>query len=126
MILKALRNGIGFVIPAAAHAAMQAAAVPNYSMTPRRLGASLSVLIALVAVVMGWRALGRAANARRGALAALVLGPLSLVGGALVVVTAQGGLGTGNGLAGGVVAIMVGVIGMTLGGVALRRSRTTG
>ena len=42
---------------------------------------------------------------------------------ALVVATADGGLGTGNGLAGGIVAMMVGLIGMALGGLALARSR---
>jgi hypothetical protein len=47
-----------------------------------------------------------------------------LIGG-LVVATADGGLGTGNGLAGGVVAMVVGLIGMALGGLALARSRRT-
>jgi hypothetical protein len=37
-----------------------------------------------------------------------------------------GRIGTGNGLAGGVVAMMVGLIGMALGGLALSRSRRTG
>jgi hypothetical protein len=39
--------------------------------------------------------------------------------------TADGGLGTGNGLAGGAVAVIVGLIGMALGGLALSRSRRT-
>ena len=56
---------------------------------------------------------------------ALVLGPIGLVIGGLVVATADGGLGTGNGLAGGIVAMMVGLIGMALGGPALARSRRT-
>jgi hypothetical protein len=54
---------------------------------------------------------------------ALVRGPIALVGGGLVVATANGGLGTGNGVGGGVVAMLVGLIGMTLGGLALARSR---
>ena len=57
---------------------------------------------------------------------ALVLGPIGLVIGGLVVATADGGLGTGNGLGGGIVAMMVGLIGMALGGLALIRSRRTG
>jgi hypothetical protein len=56
---------------------------------------------------------------------ALVLGPIGFFVGGLVVITAEGGLGTGNGLAGGVVAMMVGLIGMALGGLALARSRRT-
>jgi len=62
---------------------------------------------------------------RRGAIVALVLGPIALLIGGLVVGTADGGLGTGNGLAGGVVAMMVGLIGMALGGLAFARSRRT-
>jgi hypothetical protein len=54
---------------------------------------------------------------------ALVLGPIGLVIGWLVVATADGGLGTGNVLGGGIAAMMVGLIGMALGGLALARSR---
>jgi len=57
---------------------------------------------------------------------ALVLGSIGLVIGGLVVATADGGLGTGNGLGGGIVAMIVGLIGMALGGLALTRSRRTG
>jgi hypothetical protein len=53
------------------------------------------------------------------------MGPIGLVIGGLVVATADGGLGTGNGLGGGVVAMVVGLIGMALGGLALVRSRRT-
>ena len=65
-------------------------------------------------------------NRRRGAIVALVLGPIGLVIGGLVVATADGGLGTGNGLGGGIVSMMVGLIGMALGGLALSRSRRSG
>ena len=116
-------------------AAQQAAAQPlvnPYAMTPRRIGASLTFLVALIGAVVGGRALARAAGRigsagrPRDAIVALVLGPVSLISGVLVVATAKGGLGTGNGLAGGVVAIVVGLIGLTLGGLALARSRRTG
>jgi hypothetical protein len=107
-------------------------AVNAHTLTPRRIVASLTVAVALVGAVIGGRALARAArrigdaSGRRGAVAALVLGPIGLGGGGLVVATAKGGLGTGNGLGGGVVAMMVGLIGMTLGWLALARSRRTG
>jgi hypothetical protein len=58
-------------------------------------------------------------------MVALVLAPIGLVIGGLVVATADGGLGTGNGLGGGVVAMMVGLIGIALGGLALARARRT-
>lgn len=122
----ALVVGIGLAAPAAAHASVQPAVVSAYTLTPRRVGASLAVVMALIGAVIGGRAVARAANGRRGAVMALVLGPTGLVGGGLVVATAKGGLGTGNGLAGGVVAMMMGLIGMTLGALALARSRRTG
>jgi hypothetical protein len=37
-----------------------------------------------------------------------------------------GGFGTGNGRAGAIVALVVGLIGMNLGGLGLARSRRTG
>jgi Family of unknown function (DUF6223) len=128
----ALVVGIGLAAPAAAHASVQSAAVSAYTLTPRRIGASLAAVVSLIGAVIGGRALalaaGRidAANGRRGAVVALVLGPIGLVSGGLVVAAAKGGLGTGNGLGGGVVAMTVGLIGMTLGGLALARSRRTG
>jgi hypothetical protein len=51
------------------------------------------------------------------------MGPIGLIIGGLVVGTADGGLGTGNGLGGGIIAMLVGLIGMALGGLALARSR---
>ena len=108
------------------HASAQNAAVNPYTLTPRRTGASLAVVVALIGAVIGGQALARAANGRRGAIVAMVLGSIGLVIGGLVVATAKGGLGTGNGLGGGVVAMVVGLIGMTLGVLALARSRRTG
>jgi hypothetical protein len=42
------------------------------------------------------------------------------------VATADGGVGTGNGLGGGVVAMMVGLIAAGIGGLDLARFRRTG
>jgi hypothetical protein len=52
------------------------------------------------------------------------MGPIGLVVGILIVATADGGLGTGNGIAGGYLAIVVGLIGMALGGLALAQGRS--
>lgn len=43
-----------------------------------------------------------------------------------MVATANGGPGTGNGIVGGVVAMIMGLVGMTFGGLALARFRRTG
>jgi hypothetical protein len=90
-----------------------------------RIGAILAIAAGLTGAVVGGLALVRSTvgSRRRGAIMALVLGPIGLVIGGLVVATADGGVGTGNGLAGGVVAILVGLIGMALGGLAFTRSR---
>jgi hypothetical protein len=115
----------GLAAPAAAQVSGQPAAT-IYTMTPERIAASTAAVVGLIAAVVGGLALVRAVRGignrgRRGAIVALVLGLTGLVIGALVVATADGGVGTGNGVAGGVVAMMLGLIGTALGGLALAR-----
>jgi hypothetical protein len=124
-------GAFGLAAPAAAHASAQSAAAPVYSMTPERIAASTAAVVGLIGAVIGGLALARSVRrignrGRRGAVVALVLGPIGLALGGLVVATADGGVGTGNGVAGGVVAMVVALIGMTLGGLALARSRRAG
>ena len=56
---------------------------------------------------------------------ALLTGLIAMVNGGLNLAVATGGAGTGNGVVGGAVALVLGLIGMTLGGMALARSRRT-
>ena len=56
---------------------------------------------------------------------ALVLGLISVVVAGLHAANSAGGFGTGNGLAGAIVALVLGLIGLVLGGLALARSRRT-
>jgi hypothetical protein len=123
-----LMVGLGLAEPVAAQASGQASA-NAYTMTPKRFVASGGVAAGLVGAAIGALALtrsaGRAGVGRRKGIAALVLGPIALVMGGLVVATADGGIGTGNGLAGGIVAIVVGLIGTAAGALALVRSRHT-
>ncbi|MGR6318971.1 DUF6223 family protein [Micromonospora soli] len=113
--------------PAAAHGLAQPATV--YGWTPERIWGSAAALLALVGVVIGGLALarpaGRIGNRGRGAIVALVAGLIAVVNGGLVVVTADGGLGTGNGIAGGYLALVIGLIATVLGWLALARSRRT-
>lgn len=94
-------------------------AVSAFELSAGRLGALIAAVIGLIGIVMGARALVR--KARGSARVALALGPISGVIGALVVATAGGGLGTGHGLGGGVVAMVLGLIGTALGALALAR-----
>jgi Family of unknown function (DUF6223) len=127
-MFRALRHQcvvlIAIAAPAVAHAG-QSDAVGVYTLSAGRIGAIVSVLVGLVGAISGGLAVARSqrGNPRRRAILALVLGPISMLAGGFVVVTAGGGLGTGHGLGGGVVAMMVGLIGVALGGLALARSR---
>jgi hypothetical protein len=128
LLATGLLVGAGLAAPAA-QVSTKPAAVSAYTFTSKRILASSAAAAALVSAVIGGLALARSAGrigtgtGRRGAIVALVLGPIGLVVGGLVVATADGGLGTGGGLAGGVVAVIVGLVGMTLGALALARSR---
>jgi Family of unknown function (DUF6223) len=104
------------------------AATTVYGPTSRRLWATTSGALALVGVLVGGLALVRSVRrighgGRRGAIVALVTGPIAAVNGGLVLALATGGPGSGNGVVGGAGALVLGLMGMTFGGLALRRSR---
>ena len=97
-------------------------------LTPRRLWATTVAVLALIAVVIGSLALrqsGRIGRSNVGMrpIVALVAGLIAVVNGALNLTMATGGPGTGNGVIGGAAALVLGLIGMVLGGLALARSR---
>jgi hypothetical protein len=139
-----MKRTFGFVLAALAgaaifaglvHAVLVAAHVSEpagttvYGLTLRRLWATAVTALALLGVVIGGLALARPASrfgiasGGLGAIVALVAGPLAAVNGALVLAVADGGPGTGNGVVGGAGAVVLGLIAMSLGGLALARSR---
>lgn len=93
-----------------------------YTFSAGRIGASTAALVALAGLVIGVLALVRKRNERKGSVIALITGAFGIALGGLVVVTAGGGLGTGNGLGGGFVAIIFGVAGIVVGWLARRRA----
>ncbi|GAB1819757.1 DUF6223 family protein [Herbidospora sp. RD11066] len=97
--------------------------VGAYTLTGGRVWSLVAALVALAGAVMGGLALSRAPRDRRGTVVALVTGPVGVVVGGLVVATAEGGPGTGSGIVGGVVALVLGLIATTLGTLAMARNR---
>src|SRR5262249_60701859 len=78
--------------------------------------------------VIGCVALYRAARhigdyGRRGAIVALVLGPIGAINGGLGLAIATGGPGSGNGGVGGAAALVLGLLGTGLGGGVVANSR---
>jgi hypothetical protein len=94
-----------------------------------RLVPTAAAVLGLVGVVAGGLALARSARSagsRPAAVTALLAGAGAAAVGALHAAASAGGLGTGNGLAGAVVAVVLGGAGLVLGGLALARTRRTG
>ena len=126
----ALIGVFGLAAPTAGQVSDQSPTVTVTTLTPERIVASAAAVVGLIGAIIGGLALLRSVrrignSGRRGAIVALILGPISLVTGGLIVATADGGLGTGNGIAGGFVAIALSLIGMALSGLALARSHRT-
>jgi len=89
-----------------------------------RLVPTAAAVLGLAAVIVGGLALARPIRGSR-PVAALVLGLVSAVVGGLHAANAAGGLGTGNGLAGALIAVVLGLIGVGLAGLALTRTRSS-
>ena len=110
-------------IPATAHASSAANNIGSGRLLP-----TVAALIGLAGMFTGRWALihsRRAENrkVRSGAFLALVSGLISLAIGMLHAVNSTGGFGTGNGLAGAIVAMVLGMTALVLGGLSLARSR---
>lgn len=109
-----------------APAAAQPEAVRAFQLTPRRLAASVAALAGFGGLVSAGLAMrGQPGRAERRSRVALIVGSTSATLGLLVVLTAQGGLGTGQGLGGGVVALLLGLSSVALSAVARARAGGT-
>lgn len=107
--------------------AMLFAAV-DASIGSGRLVPTVAALVGLIGVVLGGLALARparngAGSKPLGAIASGLAGLTSAAVGGLHAANSAGGFGTGNGLAGAIAAIMMGLISMVLAGLALARFR---
>jgi len=119
---------LGFVAlatPAAADIAIQQADAPAYTLTAGRLWSLVAAALGVIGVVTGGlartRVLGGTKNQRRNAFLALSTGLAGLVIGGFVVVFADGGPGSGSGIVGGYLALVVGLLAIALGWLSLKR-----
>lgn len=119
--------GLVYVVLMATHLS-DSAAITVQGPTTRRLWATTASVLALISVVSGGLAMVRSAGrfgaaARLGVIVALAAGLIAVINGALVLAVANGGLGSGNGVVGGAVALVLGLVGMIIGGLALHRTK---
>ncbi|GAB3807181.1 DUF6223 family protein [Micromonospora zhanjiangensis] len=98
-------------------------AAGGYQLGHGRLVPSVFAVLGLLSVVVGALALTRRTTRRGWTAAAAVAGLVSAAAGGLHAANAAGGLGTGHGLAGAVVAVALGLIGAVIAGLALTRAR---
>ncbi|MFG1675096.1 DUF6223 family protein [Micromonospora sp. NPDC049282] len=90
-----------------------------------RYGATAFALVSLASVIIGGLAVRRVGAGQRGALLALATGVVGLVLSASHLALTTGGFGTGQGRAGAIAGVVLGLVGVGLGGLALARSRRT-
>jgi hypothetical protein len=91
-------------------------------LTERRQLALVVLAVALASAIIGVRAVRKPVNRKRGAILAIVAGLFALINGGINLATANGGPGTGNGVLGSAQAMVLGLIGITLGGIAFVRA----
>ena len=125
----AIIAGLVHVLLIATHLS-QPSATTVQGLTTRRLWATTSGLLALISVAIGGLALAHSTNrfgtaGRVGVIVALAAGLVAMINGALVLAVASGGPGSGNGVVGGAAALVLGLIGIIIGGLALNRSHRT-
>jgi hypothetical protein len=100
-------------------------AAAGYTLGTGRTVPTLAAVVGLVSVILGGLSLLRPTVGKIGAPISMLLGLISLIVGGMHAAYAAGSLGTGNGLAGAIFAVALGLIGIALGGLAFTRSRTT-
>jgi len=119
--------GLVQVVLVATHLSKPAATTVQ-GLTAPRLWATTASVLALISVVIGSLALAHTANrfgttGRLGAIVALAAALIAVLNGVLVLIVANGGPGSGNGVVGGAAALLLGLIGMIISGLALSRAR---
>ncbi|MEV4352234.1 DUF6223 family protein [Actinoplanes sp. NPDC049596] len=94
--------------------------------TADRLVATVASVLTIIGVTAGILAMVRrgAAARRLWPVTALVTGVVGALAGGFILISADGGPGTGNGVVGGWAAVVLGLAAVTLGTLAARGSRS--
>lgn len=115
----------------AAPVAANVSAAAGYEIGTGRLVPTVAALVGLSGAIVGGWVLVRSRRAgagagTRGAVVALLAGVVSVAVSGLHLGNVAGGPGTGNGYAGAVIGIGLGLAGIVLGALVLARSRRSG
>ncbi|MBM7494386.1 ammonia channel protein AmtB [Micromonospora luteifusca] len=104
---------------------LAASTVDASTLTSDRIVATAAVVVALAGAIIGGLALARPTShsRKRRSAVALAAGVTGVLVGGLVVVTADGGPGTGNGIVGGYAALVLGLLAALLVGLASARGK---
>ncbi|WP_410655744.1 DUF6223 family protein [Amycolatopsis sp. lyj-112] len=102
-------------------------AIGTSTLTSGRVWSLVAAALGLAGLAVGvWaltRSAGRTGARRKRATVALAAGLAAIVIGGVVVAAADGGPGTGYGIVGGYIDIVVGAVAAILGGLTLARAR---
>ena len=91
-------------------------------ITTGRARSLVGGVVGLISVVVGGLALAR--SGRSAAIGAVMLGLLGMILSIIHLATFTGGFGTGSGRAGAIIALVLSLIGISLGGLASARARS--
>lgn len=100
-----------------------------YGLTSKRQFALIAMALALLSVILGWRTFRKSAartsilHGKSWPVIAIVSGLVAVIGSILNLATSNGGPGSGNGVLGSAQALVLGLTGMFLGGLAIVRFR---
>ena len=102
-------------------AALFAQPVMAVSVPGGRLGPTITALIGVAAVVIGWRTFRRRNRLSSRPTTVIGIGAATVVAGVAFLVLADGGPGTGNGVIGSGAAVALGIVTILLGALARTR-----
>ncbi len=124
----ALYFGLVHLILMAANVS-KAAPSTVYGLTSKRQFALVALGLGLLSAIFGWRTFRKSArhtsilNGKSWPIVVIVTGGMAVIFGVVNLATANGGPGSGNGVLGSAQALVLGLTGMLLGGLAIVRFR---